>query len=253
MLRAGRRPTSLQAKGSGSSSIFWCAKKILLVEARRSGLAREPSYRKAIQAFKQRWKQQFREYQDTLLVRSYLNRLRSKELAVSDEDVRRYYEAHAEEYLKPLQVQASHILVGTENDAQKVLNRLQSGESFEQVARQSSKDTGTAATGGRLAAFRRGDLVPEFEEAVFKLAAGQTSGVVKTPFGYHIIRKTGQSQLPPETFDEVKEKIRARLERDRFEQWVTQKQSILRVHINEQHFPEITPPAMPAGQEPPSL
>ena len=81
-----------------------------------------------------------------------------------------------------------HILVETEVLAQEVLNKLNAGEDFRTLARQYSSDT-SAETGGDLGFFSPGDLNPAFEEAVLKLRVGETSGVVQTPLGYHIIRR----------------------------------------------------------------
>lgn len=81
-----------------------------------------------------------------------------------------------------------HILVATEVEAQGILDKLRAGEDFRVLARQHSSDT-SAETGGDLGFFSPGDLNPAFEEAVLKLRVGETSGVVQTPLGYHIIRR----------------------------------------------------------------
>ncbi len=81
-----------------------------------------------------------------------------------------------------------HILVETETEAQQVLEKLRAGEDFRVLAREHSGDA-SAQTGGDLGFFSPGDLNPAFEEAVLKLRVGETSGVVHTPLGYHIIRR----------------------------------------------------------------
>jgi parvulin-like peptidyl-prolyl isomerase len=96
-----------------------------------------------------------------------------------------------------------------------------------------SKDPSTAVRGGKLAPFRRGALVPEFEDAAFALKPGQVSGIVKSQFGFHIIRKTGEKRLPAKTLADVKEEVRSLLERAKFNQWVAAKQSALGVKVNE--------------------
>ena len=103
------------------------------------------------------------------------------------------------------QIQASHILLmyaGSERssatrskeEAQTQIgdieNQLQSGGDFAAIAREHS-DCGSAAAGGDLGPFGRGQMVKAFEDAAFGLEVGGTSGVVETPFGYHIIRRTG--------------------------------------------------------------
>jgi parvulin-like peptidyl-prolyl isomerase len=215
--------------------------KVLLSEARELGIPRDPAYKAAVQKFKAEWSRRLREYQETLQVESALRRLRTKDLAVTDTEVEKYYNEHRADYDRPVQVQASHILVNTEAEAQAALARLKAGEPFEKVARAISKDPATAVRGGKLAPFRRGTLVPEFEDAAFRLKVGETSGIVKTQFGFHIIRKLGEKMLPPRTLADAKEEIRAKLERDKFNQWAAAKQAMLGVHVDEQAMSQLTP------------
>ena len=75
---------------------------------------------------------------------------------------------------------------------------------------------------------------PEFEDAAFKLKVGEVSGIVKSQFGFHIIRKLGEKQVPARPAADVKDEIRAKLERDKFDQWVAAKQAMLGVTVDEQ-------------------
>ena len=84
---------------------------------------------------------------------------------------------------------ARHILVSTEADAVKVLDELKSGASFEALAAKYSKDPSSSAKGGDVGEFQRGDFLPEFDRAVSRLKPGETSGVIKTPLGYHVIQR----------------------------------------------------------------
>jgi foldase protein PrsA len=155
-------------------------------------------------------------------------------LAATDTEVDTYYNDHRAEYDNPVEINVSHILLSTEQDAQTALARLHSGESFERVAKEISKDPGTAIRGGKLAPLHRGMLVPEFEDAAFKLKVGEISGIVKTQFGFHIIRKLGEKQLPARSAADAKDEIRAKLEREKFDQWVSAKQALLGVTVDEQ-------------------
>ena len=207
--------------------------KVLIEEARKAGLQKDENYRAAVSLYKKKSESDLRDYQDGLLVEMTLARLRSKDITVTDAEVRRYYDAHAEDFSRPLEVQASHILVTSPQDADNALTRLKNGESFEAVARAVSMDPATAARGGKLAPFTRGSLMPEFENAVIPLKEGQISGAVKSSFGYHVIKKTGQRTLPARAFEASKEDIRNRLQREKFDQWITRTQASLGVKIDE--------------------
>lgn len=109
------------------------------------------------------------------------------EIDTSDEILKAYYEENPN-ILKS--VEASHILVDTEAEANVVLERLNQGEDFAELATELSKDTGSAAYGGELGYFGVGNMVPEFEEAAFNLEIGEISEPVKSQYGYHIIKVT---------------------------------------------------------------
>ena len=87
----------------------------------------------------------------------------------------------------PKKVNASHILVKTEEQAQACLNRINNGESFEEVAKEQSKCP-SGKKGGSLGWFTRGRMVREFENAAFSGKKGEVAGPVKTQFGYHLIK-----------------------------------------------------------------
>jgi parvulin-like peptidyl-prolyl isomerase len=86
------------------------------------------------------------------------------------------------------QIRARHILVKTQEEADAALARMQNGETFETLAAELSLDTSNKDQGGDLGWFSRGQMVPEFDNAAFALQPGQTSGVVPTEYGFHLIR-----------------------------------------------------------------
>jgi len=88
----------------------------------------------------------------------------------------------------PDKVHCAHILVKSESEAKAVLERLKKGEKFRNVARAVSRCP-SGKRGGDLGMFTRGKMVKEFENAAFALEKGEVSGVVKTQFGYHIIKR----------------------------------------------------------------
>ncbi len=121
-----------------------------------------------------------------------------------DADAKAYYEANKDSF-KVDEVTASHILVKDEATAKDIQAKLKAGDKFEDLAKQYSID-GSAADGGSLGTFGRGAMVKEFEDAAFALKPGEISDIVKTQFGYHIIKVTDKNQ-GTKTYEEAKDSI----------------------------------------------
>ena len=121
-----------------------------------------------------------------------------------DNDAKAYYEANKDSF-KVDEVTASHILVKDEATAKEVQAKLKAGEKFEDLAKKYSID-GSAANGGSLGTFGRGAMVKEFEDAAFALKPGEISDIVKTKFGYHIIKVADKNQ-GIKTYEEAKDSI----------------------------------------------
>lgn len=144
-------------------------------------------------------------YEQMLLLK--LERDVASPIEVSEEALTAYWEEHRSDYATEEQVRASHILVGTPEEAEAVLADLAAGADFAQVAAERSLDTGSAPQGGDLGFFSRGAMVAEFEDAAFALGVGETSGAVETQYGFHIIRLT---ERKPGTAPELAE-VRAQV------------------------------------------
>lgn len=123
-----------------------------------------------------------------------------------EEDYKAYFDANPDTFATtPKQIKASHILVDTKEEADAILADLKAGKDFATLAKQKSKDTGSAANGGDLGDFfGKGAMVAEFEDAAFKLKKGELSDVVQTQYGFHIIKVTDvkEAVIPP--YDEKK-------------------------------------------------
>jgi len=147
-----------------------------------------------------------------------------KQVTVNDEAVRTYYQEHGETYNTPEKRRARHILfkVTAEDspetrgakkaEAEKVLAQIKKGGDFSQLAGQYSEDA-TKTKGGDLGFFSRGQMVPPFEDSVFGLKKGEVSGVVETPFGYHLIKLDEVVPAKTQTLAEATPDIRKVLER----------------------------------------
>ena len=128
------------------------------------------------------------------------------EAVVTPEEVENFYNSHKDDYNKPEEVRASHILVQTEEEAKDIINKINAGTSFEDAAKEHSSCPSSSA-GGDLGAFTRGRMVPEFEEAAFKMEIGEISEPVQTQFGYHIIKVTEKTPAGVMSFEEVKPQV----------------------------------------------
>lgn len=139
---------------------------------------------------------------------------------VSEAEIAADYATHADEYLIPEVVTLFQILLPTDNEARDVLRRLRRvPRSFESLARTRSRGP-EAASGGLMGSFARGQLPAELEEQAFSLAPGAISGVIQSPLGYHILRVESREPERRPGLDECRERIRARLERQRADRGV---------------------------------
>ncbi len=131
---------------------------------------------------------------------------------VTEAEVKSYYDQNRRMF-SGAQIRASHILVKDEEQAKRLREELRQDPSrFEELAKTQSTDTATAARGGDLGFFGQGRMVAPFEQAAFGLEhPGDISDVVKTPFGYHIIKLTDRKEGNERPFEEVKERIRINL------------------------------------------
>ena len=150
----------------------------------------------------------------------------SEPIELSEEDLLAYFETNRDAYNTPEQVRASHILVRTEDEALAALARLEAGEDFAAVAIEVSEDPGSAAAGGDLGWFGRGQMVGEFEDAAFGLEVGEMSGIVGSDYGYHIILLTDHRDANEPTYEEVADQVLADAEQEiideRFRAWYEQ-------------------------------
>jgi peptidyl-prolyl cis-trans isomerase D len=143
---------------------------------------------------------------------------------VSPGDLQSYYDQHRDEYRVPEQVKVSHILIktplpaagGKEDEkavaearkkAEDVLKEVKAGGDFAKLAEKYSEDPGSAKSGGSLGWVGRGRTVPEFEKAAFSLGKGQTSDLVKSSYGFHILRVEDKQDAHLKTLAEVKSEI----------------------------------------------
>ncbi len=126
---------------------------------------------------------------------------------VSDGVAKAFYEDQIKGMKPEEEVQARHILVDTEEKAKEIADKVAKGGDFAALAKENSKDPGSKDDGGMLGYFGRGQMVPAFEEAAYRLKKGEVSSPVKSQFGFHIIKLEDRREKKLPTFDEVKDRI----------------------------------------------
>ena len=166
------------------------------------------------------------------------------DVPVTPDDLRTYYDQHRDQYRTPEQVKVSHILIKTplpgpdgkvdekgvaeaQRRAEDLLKQLKSGAKLEDLAKKYSEDPGSAKQGGSLGWIGKGQTVPEFEKVAFSLPKGQISDLVKSSYGFHIIRVDDKQEAHMKTLDEVKAEIEPILKHQKAQQIAQQKAEAL--------------------------
>ena len=151
---------------------------------------------------------------------------------VTDQDLQSYYDQHRDEFRVPEQVKVTHILIktplptpGAKEDekaiadarakAEDVLKQVKAGGDFAKLAEKYSDDPGSAKSGGELGWIGRGRTVPEFEKAAFSLGKGQTSDLIKSSYGFHIIRVEDKQEAHLKSLAEVKNEIEEKVKQQK--------------------------------------
>ena len=156
-------------------------------------------------------------------------------------DVQRYYNDNIAQYQTPEQIRASHILLTTagkdeatvQEQAEDILKQARAGADFAALATTFSEDEGSKVNGGDLDYFSRGRMVPEFETAAFAMQPGQVGDLVKSQFGFHIIKVVDKKAGVTRTFDEVRPQIEEQLKAQRTDQQLTARATELAGRIDD--------------------
>ena len=182
----------------------------------------------------EKWKSDIWE---DMMIERLLARDVNRRVSVASSEIKRYYQSNPQEFEKPEQVRARQIVVATEPEAKKVMERLQAeGANFAAIAREKSTAP-EAEKGGDLGYFARGGMPTEFN-VVFSLPKGGISGIVKSPYGYHIFmledrRKAGTISLE-EASKQITEKLREEKEDKLYRVWLKELRSRTKFEVNYQ-------------------
>lgn len=149
-------------------------------------------------------------------------------------------EEKAEEYFEENKnlltvVKAKHILLNTEEDAKKIKERLDNGENFEELAMEKSLDSASGSIGGDLGYFAQGEMLPEFNDAVFSMEEGEISEPVKSNVGYHIIFLEDKK----DTFEDLKDEILYLLREQEFRNHLIELKEASEIKVNDEKLEEV--------------
>lgn len=212
-------------------------KTLLLNAANESKLVSDADVKKGLEDFvqqqggkekiepvlKQRgmsWSQFESEMKEGMRIQTFIEKDLTKEVTVSDAELKKTFDAEPDRYGMPEKVRARHILLMSKPDAkpeEKAATKKKaedlyaqaskSGSDFAALATANSEDPGSKQNGGDLGFFGRGMMVPEFEKAAFETSVGQVSKPVETQFGYHIIKVEEKTAAEKADFTKVKDRI----------------------------------------------
>jgi peptidyl-prolyl cis-trans isomerase D len=187
-----------------------------------------PMEEKALQTYYQEHQDQYKEPEKRrIAVVLFKSDSYSGDVKLSDDEIRQYYEDNQEEFHKEAEVRARHILFPLKENAPeeeinkvraealKVQEEAKKGKDFAELAKKYSKDTATAKQGGDLGYFTRERMEPAFSDAAFSLKPGDISDLVRTKFGFHIIKVEDVRPEKTESLDEARPKIEAKLKEEK--------------------------------------
>jgi peptidyl-prolyl cis-trans isomerase C len=184
--------------------------RALVVEARKTGLDKDPDVQRQIEAAEDR------TLQTAML---------SKQVgpSITDAALHAKYDKEVAGQPGEEEVHAKHILVDNEDQAKKIIADLKGGADFAALAKQYSKDPSGAQQGGDLGFFKKDEMVPAFADAAFALQPGQTSQTpVHTQFGWHVIMVVERKRGEPPTFEQARDELRQQIVKDGVKKVVAQ-------------------------------
>ena len=182
-------------------------REIFVQEAEKRGVAASPDFRSQMELARQ-----------SILIRELFEDYRKKN-PVADAEAKVEYDKFRAQ-ATGTEYRARHILVDKEEEATALIKKIKAGEKFEDLAKASSKDTGSGANGGDLDFAKADSYVPEFGGALVKLKKGEMTDMpVKSQFGWHVIRLEDTREASFPAFDEVKAQIKQRIEQARLQRY----------------------------------
>jgi peptidyl-prolyl cis-trans isomerase C len=197
---------------------------------------------------------QVKEFKKMTLVQLILKKEVDEKVKVDNEEAKKFFDQNADKLTVGTKIKASHILVETEKEANDVLDKINKGRGFADLAKSLSKDSVSAKKGGDLGYFGRGQMVPEFERAALSLKPGEVSKPVRPRFGYHVIKLIDIKKGEPAKFEESKEAIMRQITMEKrkkiFDKFVDRLKADAKITQNDDAISALPLPWEPAAPSP---
>lgn len=181
---------------------------------------------------------QAKRQEEYLILTKLVNQIILAGLEVTEEEVRHYYQGHAEQFTMPGRIKVGHILVSTRKEAEEILARIRAGASFEQLAKELSQNPLTAAKGGEIGWLARQPVTNPVTEAAFSLNPGEVSGPVEGPNGFHLIKVWERKEKTLAPFSRVKGVTARRLlgekRQQRIDQWLEKLKASAEIEVKDE-------------------
>lgn len=197
--------------------------KLMLLAAKKSETARSEEYKKRIAAMEADLKEKLQYYKDFLLAKMWVENLREGPIKVAPAEIDEYFAKY------PYEITVEHIILPTYEEAEAVMKKVKGGADFAKTARERSIDKDNV----RLPPVIFGEFMPELEEMAFKMRPGEIQGVVKTPLGFHILKKVSQTRLD-QTLS--RERIQRVLEKKKFDAYLAKFQKKMKVEVLNEDY-----------------
>lgn len=197
--------------------------RLMRLAAKKSRVASGPDYKARVKQKEAEMRQTLEEYKDFMLTKMWVDDMRENELKVTDAEAGEYYQKY------PYTVTLAHILLPSYEEAEKVVKKIKSGADFERTAREYSLDKEAV----RLPPVMYGEFMPELEDMAFKMRVGEVQGIVKTPLGFHIIKKLAQDRAKMEP---SLERVRKILEKKKFDSYLVKFQEKAKVEVLDENY-----------------
>ncbi len=206
-------------------------REVLYEEAKKQNLAKSEDFKRRLEEFKK-----------ITLINMLLEQEIKKIQDVTENEAKDYYEKNKDQFIKPTEVRLSQIIVSSQEDAQKVYERIDKGEDFAKIAKELSKDSKTKGSGGDLGFFKKGQLEPQLENLIFNLKKGQVSMPFNRKDGLYIFKVTDVRGTAIE-FEQIKgqlmEQLKAKKQQEWFEKYIEGLKSKHKIEVNDKALEEL--------------